>query len=96
MHLLFHNLFRINSFVHFIIQFYEFKNLSLRGPERFADCIFFTGHPLRGISLCLLVLAIRKRVHKLLQSQLICQLVRLKLIADIFRYLLLFLPTVST
>ena len=36
----------------------------LRGPERSADRISFTGHPLRGIYLCLLILATRKRVNK--------------------------------
>ena len=63
----------------------------LKGPREVCRQHFFHGHPLRGISLRFLVLTTRKRVHKLFQSQLICRLIRLKLISDIFRYLL-FIP----
>ena len=63
----------------------------LKGPRKVWRLHFFRGPPLKGYLLCLFALAACKRVHKLFQSQLICRLIRLKLISDIFRYLL-FIP----
>ena len=51
----------------------------------------FLGPPLKGLFLCLLVLATRKRVHILLDAHLIGYLILLELILDILFYLL-FIP----
>lgn len=62
-----------------------------RNISQFLKFSTYTDHDdLRGLDID------RKRVRKLLQSQLICQLGRLKLISDIFRSLFLFFPIVST
>ena len=49
----------------------------------------FLGLPLKGLSLCLLVHATRKRVHVLLDAHLVGYLILLELIFDILLYLLL-------
>ena len=46
------------------------------------------GGPLRGLFLCLGILATRKRVHKLLQTHLICYFIFLQLVLDVLLYLL--------
>ena len=48
----------------------------------------FLGPPLKGLFLCLLVLATRKRVHKLLDAHLVGYLIFLELVSNILLYLL--------
>ena len=48
----------------------------------------FLGPPLKGLFLCLLVLATRKRVHILLDAHLVGYLIFLELVLDILLYLL--------
>ena len=47
------------------------------------------GLPLKGLSLCLLVHATRKRVHVLLDAHLVGYLIFLELVLDLLLYLLL-------
>ena len=53
---------------------------------------FIYGLPLKGLFLCLLVLATRKRVHILLDAHWVGYLILLELVLDILLYLL-FIPT---
>ena len=48
----------------------------------------FLGLPLKGLSLCLLVHATRKRVHVLLDAHLVGYLIFLELVLDVLLYLL--------
>ena len=50
------------------------------------------GRPLKGLFLCLGILATRKRVYELLYAHLICDLILLQLLFDVFLYLL-FIPS---
>ena len=63
------------------------------GLERFGQlhCRLVAG-PLRGVVLCLGILATRKRVNELFQAHLICYLVFVKLMLDVLRNLLLISP----
>ena len=48
----------------------------------------FLGPPLKGLFLCQLILATRKRVHILLDAHLVGYLIFLELVLDILMYLL--------
>ena len=66
--------------------------MSLKGPRNGStNCIADSWRLLKGLFLCLGVLATRNRVYKRFEVHLICYLVFLKLSLDIFLYLL-FVP----
>ena len=58
----------------------------LKGPERSADRIPFSGYPLRGFYLCLGILATRKRVYKFLYANLVRHFVLLQLVLYVRLY----------
>ena len=58
----------------------------LKGPERSADRIPFSGYPLRGFYLCLGILTTRKRVYKFLYANLVRHFVLLQLVLYVRLY----------
>ena len=57
-----------------------------------ANCIADSWRPLKGLFLCLGILATRKRVCELLQAHLVCYLIFCQLLLDVLLYLL-FIPS---
>lgn len=58
----------------------------LKGPERSADRIPFSGYPLRGFYLCLGILTTRKQVYKFLYANLVRHFVLLQLVLYVRLY----------
>ena len=54
--------------------------MPLKGPEKICRPHYFLGLPLKGFSLCLGILATRKRVHEFLDAYLVGYLIFLQLV----------------
>ena len=54
--------------------------MPLKGPEKICRPHYFLGLPLKGFSLCLGILATRKRVHEFLDTYLVGYLIFLQLV----------------
>ena len=72
------------------------RTTPLKGPEKICRPHYFLGLPLKGFSLCLGILATRKRVHEFLDAYLVGYLIFLQLVLYVGFNCFLFRPTVST